>query len=172
MNYSELSTVLNQSRTKFILWFMANLGGLIISYLASSIIFILHHHSGDLLPGKEAYLITGTVSLCISGVSYFKAREKHGETQLSTWFSILWPVFIMLVFGFLIAIGVKKPAAGDTEVFLLALILSMLCLFWSSIIWLHEQGMEIDSQKVPEKPQPDTALEQAASDLPKISEGE
>ncbi len=49
---------------------MANLGGLIVAYVASGTIWLFHQNFGNYLPGSEAILIAGTISLAVTGSSY------------------------------------------------------------------------------------------------------
>jgi hypothetical protein len=65
--------------------------------------------------------------------------------------------------------GVQKPAISGIIVWLIAIIIFIGCLLWSSVTWLHEQGIRLEMQQMPSSPErPPPALEQTAAGLPKI----
>jgi hypothetical protein len=45
----------------------------------------------------------------------------------------------------------------------------VLSIIWSSVVWLHEQGLIEDRFKTPSKPPTDPSLSTATIDLPKIN---
>ena len=74
----------------------------------------------------------------------------------------------MLVYGFLVAIGSNEPKISDDLVFIIAVILFIFCILWSTIIWLHEQGLEFEASRLPKKPDTEESIVKAAADMPKL----
>lgn len=170
MKLKDLYDILRIRKVDFLLWLLANLGALLISCLAAFTIFILHNRTGGLLPTREAFLATGTISLCIAGVSYHKSKAMNESYKLNDFFRIAGPFFLLLVYGFLIALSVAPPVVSNTWIMIISIILFLLCIIWSSIIWLQIQGMERDNISVPPLPESDDMLKKTAISLPKITQ--
>jgi len=170
MNLKALFGVLKSNVGKYVLWLGSIMGGLILSFLAAFTIWLFHRHSGNMLPKSEAYLLTGVISLMITGLSYINNKKKNETYMLSPTLSIIWGFFLLLVYGALITIGATKPAIGEKSILLIAVILFICCMLWSSIIWAHERGFEMDAKKAVEAPGLSKDLIDAAKDLPKMNE--
>jgi hypothetical protein len=170
MKLRDLFDILKIRKVEFILWLLANLGAILISSLAAFTIFILHNRTGGLLPTREAFLATGTISLCIAGVSYHKSKTMNESYKLNDFFSIAGPFFLLIVYGFLIALSVAPPVISNFWIMIISIILFLFCIIWSSIIWLQIQGMERDNINIPSKPEPDDNLKKTANTLPKVTQ--
>jgi hypothetical protein len=170
MNLKELLDVLILKRTEFIFWILANLGSLLISILAALTILLIHNRTGNMLPTKEAFLATGTISICIAGSSYHKTKKMNSSYELNNFIKIFWPFLLMIVYGVLIAYGVEKPCGSETKIFIISCVLFILCLLFSSIIWLQIQAMEMDSERKKEPPEVESSLKNEADTLPKLNE--
>jgi len=142
-----------------------------VSLLAAGIVYMLHKRSGNLLPGKDILLVTGTMALAVAGVSYFKTREQFPGERVSTPFLYAWPALLTLVFGVLIGIGVEKPSIPDWAVYCIAFVLFLLCIAWSTIIWLHEQGIIADMRNLPVRPKKTAGLDESTAELPHVPAG-
>ena len=168
MRLDQLIKVLIDKKGPFTGWTLANLGGLVVTYLAAMTIWIFHGTFGIFLPGPEVYLITGTISLAMTGVSYV-SMSKTAPVLISPILSYAWPFPLALVYGTLIAMGVKPPAIDASKVWAIAIILSVICFFWSALTWLHEQGIrsDMEQQSLPST-EPPKVLRDTANRLPKL----
>lgn len=172
METKQLFSVLKAEPRDFTLWILANTGGIIISSLASFIVWIFHKNWGNYPLSPDVLLITCTISLSIAGVSYISfSTDKSVRPSLSL--SISWPFLLMLIFGILISINLAKPANSEgLKIWLASGGLTILCLGWSSVLWLHEQGLRKESKQVPKAPKgPPRRLKTTAHRMPKISNG-
>lgn len=169
MSFKDLYKAYKNRKGEYWLWLIANLGALLISFLGAITIFILHNRTGELLPTKEAFLSTGTISLCIAGASYRKSRLSNEGYRLNDFFGIAGPLFLLLVYGFLIAINVTTPIISNTWMMIISLILFFCCILWSSVIWLQVQGIEKDKTEIPPQPESDVTLTITAESLPKVT---
>jgi len=167
----QLRTVLRQNVFAYLLWLSANLGGLLIAYAAVFTIWWFHRTAARYLPGPEAFMMFGSISVAIAGVSYL--RLPHSQSRLqsirpSLVLSISWPLLLAIVYGFLIAMGVKEPVMGPCGIWVTAVLIAACCWLWSTVTWLHEQGLRSDVEgQPPPRPEPSAALTQAAAGLPK-----
>ena len=171
MQWPELLETLKNNFGRYVIWLLANLGGLLIAYLAAVIVSALYNEFQNLMPGKDVYLITGAILLTATMASYQKT--KAGITS-NLWIGlyIIWPFLLMLVFGFLLAIGIKQPNIEPYQLWIYVIVIFVLAIIWSSIVWLHEQGIYDDMMKTPDKPPTDPNLVGATVDLPKLVEDE
>jgi uncharacterized membrane protein YphA (DoxX/SURF4 family) len=127
---------------------MANLGGLSIAYVASLTIWVFHRTWGNYTPNPEAFLISGAISLAVTGVSYLLfVREE--SVSLSPLLSASWPILLMIVYGVLIAMGVRTPVISVCAIWAIVVVIAAGCWGWSSLIWLHEQGVKLDRERAP-----------------------
>jgi len=168
MQIRSLRLVLKRRIGAYILWLIANLGGILILYLASFSIWLIHKHFGHYLPGKEVFLATGTISLAISGVSYLIKGQGAPDIKLSPIISITWLIPMIFVYGILINLGVQDPIAPNWVVWIITILLFLLSIAWSSVVWLHEEGIILDKLVGPEQPQITPGLDKVADELPKI----
>lgn len=172
MNTQELLSTLRLKKGNYLLWLGSLMGGLILSYMAAMTILVLHRHTGGLFPKREAYLLTGVISLLITGLSYINNKKRNPSFELSPILSIIWGFFLLLVYGGLIAVGVSKPAISEKSILWIAVGLFICCMLWSSVIWLHEQGVESESTKIAEAPEVAKDLIDAAKELSESEEKE
>lgn len=171
MQRRELCDVLKGHKSQFIFWLIANLGGIIVYLLAALTIYLLHKHFGNMLPSKNVLLVTGTISLMVSGVSYLRTREQYRGSRINSYFVILWPILAGFVYGLLIGMGSTKPIISNEGIYYISIILLILCISWSSIIWLHEQGLVGEMQKTPQQPEKTEGLDEVAAELAKTQDG-
>lgn len=171
MQWGQLGGVLRERLGTYLAWLMANLGGLILAYVASLTVWTFHREWGNYLPPPEAFLISGVISLAVAGVSYLTfPRDK--SVSLSPLLSVSWGPLLMLVYGVLIAMGVKQPVIGTIHIWRIVIVLTISCWFWSSIIWLHEHGLRLEMERPPAPPAgPPLVLQEAARELPRIDGG-
>lgn len=168
MILGELLGVLRKKPGEFIFWLSANLGGLIIAYIACVTNFIIHGSVSKYIPGYEVFLITGTISLAVSGASYIRLHSNSPELSLSPFLSISWPFPLMGVYGVLISVGAREPARSLFVIWIICILLFLGLMLWSSLIWLHELGIRMEMGKEPEKPEESKILVEAADNLPKL----
>ena len=173
MRWDQILSVLKKRWAAYIGWLFANLGGLIVAYVASVTIWAFHNDLGRYLPGPEIYLITGTITLSVAGVSYINCPQ-HSSTPLLPLLSNMCSLIVTLVYGVLVVTGVKAPVRSIFVIWTIAIGIFLICLAWSSITWLHEQAIRMDSE-TPEEPrfplEPPPSLRQAAAGLPKMAGG-
>jgi hypothetical protein len=170
MQWRQLEGVLRKQTGAFIIWLMANLGGLIIAYVASGSIYIFHQEWGTYRPNPEAFLISGAISLTVAGSSYLSLEER--SLSLSPLLSISWAILLALVYGVLISMGVKPPKISSCSIWWIVVVLTSCCWVWSSILWLHESGIRSELEAMPAKPAgPPIGLQAAADRLPKLEGG-
>ena len=101
-------------------------------------------------------------------MSYATSQRTSSES-LSWTLKIGWPLILALVYGVLITIGVEPPVISAMELWSAAILLSVACWAWASILWLHEQGIADDSVE-PKSPEgPPKALVDIAVELPKLA---
>jgi hypothetical protein len=171
MQHSELITTFRNNFGKYTIWLLANLGGLLIPYLAAGMIWLLYQEFGKFLPGTDVFLIIGTVLLTSTMASYQKTKA-NDSANLWIGLYLVWPFLLMIVFGFFIAIGIKVPTMEEYILWILIISFLVLSVIWSSIVWLHEQGLLDDRFKPPSKPPTDPRLSKATISLPKIRKEE
>jgi len=173
MQWKKLGKVLKNKKAEFVLWLLAHLGGILISYFACLTIWLFHKRLSSYMPGYEVFLITGTIALAVTGVSYLRLKmDKQRETtELSPLLAMSWPFLLMIVYGVLISIGMEKPIIDVFYIWLISILIFLCLIIWSSIIWLNEQGFMIDQGEEGAKPEKDPRLANSAATLPKI-EGE
>jgi hypothetical protein len=168
LRWDQLWDVLRRSPFAYFQWLFANLGGLIVAYSASGTIWLFHNNLGPHVPGPEVYLITGTIPITVTGVSYLSLPRS--QVSLSPLLTLYWPFILAAVYGVLIAMGVKPPIRSSVIIWLFVGLIFLLCLAWSTVTWLHERGirMEMEDAEEPTPPEgPPAALTQAAANLPK-----
>jgi len=168
MILGELFAVSRKKPGEFIFWLFANLGGLIIAYVACLTNYVFHETFGKYIPGYEVFLITGTISLAVSGASYIRLHSNNPEISLSPFLSISWPFLLMGVYGVLISVGAKYPARSLPIIWVICIALFLGLMLWASLIWLHEQGIKMEMEREPEKPEEPKELVQSADVLPKL----
>lgn len=168
MQWQKIGEILYKRKADYLFWLMANLGGIIIAYFACLTIWIFHKRLSNYLPSYEVFLITGTISLAVSGVSYIRLRLDKKTTGLSPLLVISWPFLLMLVYGVLISIGLEPPTIGIFYLWVISLAIFLCLMIWSSIIWLHEQGLKCEEQQEPSEPPKPKQLDASADNLPKV----
>ncbi len=117
------------------------------------------------------WLSTGTISLAVTGVSYVSlTRSPRAQVSLSPLLSFSWGLLLALVYGVLIAMGEIPPVIDKSVIRLITILVTTFCLLWSTIIWLHEQGLrgEMEGEGILSPPSPPPALKETARDLPRI----
>jgi hypothetical protein len=169
VHFEQLYSVVRRNIGAYLLWLLGNVGGLAIAYLASVTIWYFHGNLGRCVPGPEVFLITGTISLAIAGVSYLRLRTDEPSTSLSPFISVSWPFPLMAVYGVLIAMG-TEPSSAETapsnlELYILSFIIAFICLLWASLTWAHERGIR---QEMEAEPEPPPAPELDSANLPKL----
>jgi len=168
MSWKQLGEIFRERRWQYFLWGLANLGGILVAYLACFTIWFTHDEVSKYLPGPESFLITGTISLAIAGVSYLTIPVS--SAQLNRFLSVVWPFPLALIFGFLVATGMKTATLGTSTIWISSLVLFAMCFAWSSVTWLHEQGVRRDLDgKTQAPPEQSQALQRVAEGLPKLS---
>lgn len=172
MEIKRLVTILKSKPLDFTLWILANIGGILISGLASLSVWIIHDDWGSYPISPDVMLITGTISLSIAGVSYISLSTDK-SVRPSRALSISWPFLLMLVFGLLVSINLAQSKDNkELIIWSTSGVLTILCLGWSSVLWLHEQGLRKDAQKEPKAPKgPPRRLKTTAQRMPKLSNG-
>jgi hypothetical protein len=168
MQWAKLIDVLKNNKLAFTIWLAANVGGLIIAYSAIVIIILFLKPQSNYYPGPHEYLIVAAISVAISGVSYTNLY-KVSNTILNPWFIYIWPILLFLIFGILIGFGGKSAPYENLFTWGVAVGIFVVGLLWSSITWLHEQGIRSDmsNPKIP-KTTPPKDLFEAAKTLPKV----
>ncbi|MDO8750866.1 MAG: hypothetical protein Q7K03_06955 [Dehalococcoidia bacterium] len=173
MHWKQLLKVLKEKKVEFLIWMLANLGGVAVSFAASSTIWLLYRDFPVFLFGPEVFLVMGTISLAVAGVSYLSIQR--GPSWIpSPLLSLSWPFLAMGVYGFVVAMGVMKPTINGIQLWVIAVLIALLCWLWASLTWLHERGIATDyAQGEPHRPgASSTGLQQAAAQLPKIESGD
>jgi len=166
--WRKLLEVLSHSRGAYAQWVLANFGGMIVAYAASLTIWVFHRSLGNLLPGPEVYLITATISLALTGVSYLSLPPSGSVTPLPA-LSFTWAFLLAAVYGVLIAMGVKTPVIHNDIIWVIVIAIAVACWLWASITWLHERGIRGELEgPPPPPPEPSPILRRAAEELPKI----
>lgn len=165
----QLGRALRRRPASYVIWLLANLGGLLVAYLATLTIWAFHKRLGSLVPGPEVVLITGALSVAVAGVSYINEYHHNRIVEPSLFFLALWPFLWAAVYGVLISMGVETPARDSATIWVIAVLLCTLCLIWASISWLHEQGLWLEAHEpAPPPPPPASTLADAAIQLPKL----
>ncbi len=168
MQWNKIWEILCKKKTDYLFWLIANLGGIIIAYFACLTIWIFHKRLSNYLPSYEVFLINGTISLAVSGVSYIRLKLDKKTSGLSPLLVISWPFLLMLVYGVLISIGLEPPAIGISRLWIISLVIFISLMFWSSIMWLHEQGIKCEEHQEPPEPPKPKQLDDSANGLPKV----
>ncbi len=150
MRFREIFGFLWAQKGQYLLWLSANLGGLILAYAAGACIWLFRCTYGSILPGYELFLITGTISLTISGATYIKSKSEMEVGTLSPLLLISWSSLLMLTFGFLILIGLKEFQRTELFIWVLCTILFVLMITWSTIMWVFETDLR--NRNVPDEP--------------------
>ncbi|MFA6355568.1 MAG: hypothetical protein WCY23_00500 [Candidatus Omnitrophota bacterium] len=168
MQWKELLKVLVTKWQEYIVWLMANMGGILISYLAVAVIWMVLKRSSLFMPGYDIFLVTGAISLAVSGVSYIRLKsDQQKEIGLSSVLIFLWILLLMSIFGILICLGLECPSASF-RLWIISIVIFFGCMICSSLIWLNEQGIEMDKEKEPETPPEPKGLAGETNALPKI----
>lgn len=171
MQWGELFKVFRKNFGKYLIWLLANIGGLFIPYLAALMIWLLYREMGSFLPGEDVFLIAGTILLTATMASYQKTKGNESKSNLWIGLYISWPFLLIIVFGMFLSIGIKKPSISSLELWAIVLFIFMLTIIWATTVWLHEQGLIDDKTKIPDKPESDPRLGLATSELPKMTDG-
>jgi hypothetical protein len=172
MDYNELWRVFKDNYRKYLIWLLANLGGLLIPYLVVTMTWLLFREIGESLPRNDMFWITATIVLATTMVSYQETKKDVPTQNLSLALYLIWVLLLMMVFGFFVAIGLKKPTIEDWQFWVITVLFLAFSLVWASIVWLHEQGLIEDREKMPSKPPSDPQLAAVTPDLPKIETGD
>jgi len=154
VHFKEIGDVISQSKGSFALWLLGNVGGLLIVYLAGFTIWIYHGRWGAFLPGPEIFLIMGTISLAVTGVSYIRLHSDDPTISLSPWLSLTWPFPVMAAYGVLVAMGIKPIIRSNCTAYTIAILIAFFCLTWASLTWAHERGIKDEMRGEPQPPQP------------------
>ncbi len=172
MHIAQLLGVLRRNGWAYFGWLMANLGGLIVAYAAVLTNYLIHREFGNLLPGPEIYLITGTISVAVAGVSYLSLSQSS-PTTLSPVLSVSWAFLLAAAYGVLVALGAKPARISTFQLWSTMVAITAGCLAWSSLTWLHETGIRRDMMEEPRVPaEVHEELQRAAADLPRLPEEE
>jgi amino acid transporter len=169
MSINDLLNVLKIKLGDFLLWLLAYLGGMLIMYIACLTIKFFHGYFGPYFPGYEIYLVTGTICLTVTGISYVRLDFGNKGVSLSPILSLSWPFLIIGVYGILTCTGVKESVRPSWLIWVVSILLFLCLMLWSSIIWLHEQGIRIEMENEPEQPQESDHLRNAADNFPKVT---
>ncbi len=171
MKWNQLFDVLKKRPGEYLFWLFANLGGIIITYLSFFTVWTFHDSFKIAsLPNFDIYLITGTISLAISGSSYLRLHVRETDITLSPLLTTTWPILLMFTYGVFIC-NIVKPSTRPKELIWIICIVLFICLMlWASIIWLHEQGLKMDKEAIPSIHQRLDDLQKATIDLPKVEE--
>jgi hypothetical protein len=163
-----LKDVLRKNTFEFIIWLLANIGGLVIAYAAILTIYIFSNLRSNYYPGPDDYLLIATVSVTISGVTYSKNFIDKTGFSLNRVFLLGWPILLALVYGVLIVFGMKPPPYENWVTRIGAGVIFILCMAWSSIVWLSGKANEppSDTTMGPTNPPPDMVA--ATNELPKM----
>ena len=171
MQWKELGITLKKQLSSYMMWMFANLGGLAAAYLANFTIWTLHRDSGSYayMPRPDTFLISGTISLAVAGIPYLSLPRSR-SVSLSPVLSLLWVPLVAAVYGILIAMGVKQPVISKNEIWFIAILIAIGCWSWSTVTWLHEQGIRMEIEEEPQPPpEPSQSLKDTAEDLRKTS---
>ncbi len=58
--------------------------------------------------------------------------------------------------------GTKTPVISKSAIWLIVILIALGCWLWSTVIWLHEQGIRLEMEGVSEPPaEPSQALKLA-----------
>ncbi len=139
MQWADMWEILRDRRADYALWLFSQLGGIVVGALASLTIFAFHLKRSDFPPEPQVLLVTGTISVAVTGVNYF--TERRNPEDLNPWLYLAWAALVMLVYGVIVVAGVKTPEIPYAWCWVIALILMLACLLWSSIMWLHREGL-------------------------------
>jgi hypothetical protein len=170
MKWSDFGNVLKNraARNAYILWLLANLGGLIISTFAFVTVWFFHRTGYELLPNINVFLVTAAIALAVSGVSYIKLTLDNRTYMLSPALVFSWPFLLLVVYGIFVVIGVKAPIATSLAVWIVTIAIFLVIMAWSSIMYLNEQGLRIETEQPPQKPPTSADFQDAVADLPKM----
>jgi amino acid transporter len=127
----------------FYLWLAANVGGLLILYFAIFTIKVIVQPNSNFYPGPHEYLIVAAISVAVSGVSY-TSLYKEINTSLNPLFIYMWGIILALIYGVLITFGVRPAPYENGLTWVIAILIFIIGLFWSSITWLHEKYIRMD----------------------------
>lgn len=166
MRFNEIGHLISQNKGSYTLWLLGNVGGLLIFFLAGFTIWIYHGHWGAFLPGPEIFLITGTISLAVTGVSYIRLHTDDPSVSLSPWLSLTWPFPVMAAYGVLVAMGIKPIIRSNCTAYIIAIVITIFCLTWASLTWAHEHG--IREEKMRGEPRPPGFPTLESDNLPKF----
>jgi hypothetical protein len=157
-----------KARNAYILWLIANLGGLIISTFAFITVWFFHRTGYELLPNINVFLVTAAIALAVSGVSYIKLTLDNRAYMLSPALVFSWPFLLLVVYGIFVVMGVKAPVATTTAVWIVTIAIFLVIMAWSSIMYLNEQGLRLESEKAPQQPPTSADFRDAVAGFPKM----
>lgn len=169
VSFGDLFGMLRARFADFAIWLFSYLGGMVIMYLACFTIWFFHKHFGPFVPGYAIFLVTGTICLAATGVSYTRLNLRRRGVTLSPLLSYSWPFLIMGVYGVLVSAGVKQPSIPVWQTWAMSIFLFSCLMIWSAIIWLHMQGIRIEMESEPEQPAGPADLSSAADNLPQVT---
>lgn len=148
----ELLTIVRKNLGSYALWFFSNIGGLLIAILSCITIKIYHGNFGKYIPGPDVFLVTGTICIFVTGLSYMRLASDIKTTELSPWLSLSWPFPVMIVYGVLISMGIPPLVLNDLMIYIIAFFILIVCIFWSTLLWAHEQQLRKDKSEEPKTP--------------------
>jgi hypothetical protein len=170
VKWSDFGSVLKNraARNAFILWLIANLGGLIVSTFAFVTVWFFHRTGFELLPNINVFLATAAIALAVSGVSYIRLTLDNRAYMLSPALVFSWPFLLLVVYGIFVVIGVKAPVVGNQVVWAVTLAVFIVIMVWSSIMYLNEQGLRLETDAAPRQPAISADFHDVVADLPKV----
>jgi len=168
--WADLWDTYKRRRLRHFLWLLANLGGLIVAYVATLTIWTFFREVSSLLPGPEVFLVTGAISLAIAGATYLSVFAEDSSQEPHALVMVTWVVFFALIYGVLIVMGIKKPIAiTKASQWSICIFLFAVCLGWATITWLHQEALILSKESMPPSPTaPPASLQQAAQELPRV----
>jgi hypothetical protein len=174
MRWSDFGSVLRERRVRssFILWLTANLGGILISTLAFITVWFFHRTGFGLLPNINVFLVTAAIALAVSGVSYIRLTFDNKAYSLSPALAVTWPFLLAAVFGIFLVLGVKTPVVSKCAVWIVTVVVFLVIMAWSSIMYLNEQGLRLETEKPPEIPVTSADYKESLPSLPKLAASE
>lgn len=163
-----LINILKRNKSDYFFWLLGYLGGIIITLLSYLTIWIIHSHWGIFRIECEVFLMTGTVILAVTGLSHLRfQKQSNGSIKLHFLIAYSWPILLMVVYGLLISIGFAKSPRNGAILYIICIGVCVVLFIWSSIIWLHEQGLRKEQEEEPQPSPIDNNLKTTTTELPK-----
>jgi hypothetical protein len=106
--------------------------------------------------------------LAVSGSSYVRLHASDPRISLSPLLSISWPILLAWIYGIFLTIGIKESTRPSCLIWIVCIGLFLGLILWSSLIWLHEQGLRMEMEREPTPPEGPRELQEATKTLPKM----